>query len=257
MEFKDKLKKIRTEKGISQQALADAIFVSRSAVAKWENGLGYPNEASYKALTQYFEVDEFFFRTEEAEEVLVEKNKYISGIKSVFGAIVLCLLIVISLLLPLALVSGDYGFTSQMAAGDFAYDDCISLPDYDIYWYTITSPEEYACIAGFRPVKKHFYGCTVSEKDYAYKEVYSGGKKVALLYSIKGKDGYYNILKKHYIIVEWGGDNATTQTMGELMLIDSLTIDGREYDVQYNSFFITEEPVTEFSIGETNFTVEE
>lgn len=38
MEFKDKLKKLRTEKGISQQALADAIHISRSAVAKWENG---------------------------------------------------------------------------------------------------------------------------------------------------------------------------------------------------------------------------
>ena len=36
MEFKDQLKNYRTARGISQQALADAIFVSRSAVAKWE-----------------------------------------------------------------------------------------------------------------------------------------------------------------------------------------------------------------------------
>ena len=38
MEFKEKLKKARSERNISQQALADAIFVSRSAVAKWEIG---------------------------------------------------------------------------------------------------------------------------------------------------------------------------------------------------------------------------
>ena len=42
MELKEKLKKLRTERNISQQALADAIFVSRSAVAKWEAGLGIP-----------------------------------------------------------------------------------------------------------------------------------------------------------------------------------------------------------------------
>lgn len=34
MEFKDKLKQLRNEKGISQQVLADAIHISRSAVAK-------------------------------------------------------------------------------------------------------------------------------------------------------------------------------------------------------------------------------
>ena len=44
MEFKEKLKKMRGERGLSQQVLADAIFVSRSAVAKWEAGLGMPCE---------------------------------------------------------------------------------------------------------------------------------------------------------------------------------------------------------------------
>ena len=53
MEFKEKLKKLRAQRGISQQALADAIFVSRSALANWENGLGLPSDASYEALTSY------------------------------------------------------------------------------------------------------------------------------------------------------------------------------------------------------------
>ena len=57
MEFKDKLKMLRKEKSISQQALADKIFVSRSAVAKWENGLGYPSEDSIGALAEYFSVE--------------------------------------------------------------------------------------------------------------------------------------------------------------------------------------------------------
>ncbi len=37
MELSKKLKKLRLERGLSQQRLADMIFVSRSAVAKWEN----------------------------------------------------------------------------------------------------------------------------------------------------------------------------------------------------------------------------
>ena len=39
LEFKDKIKELREEKGLSQQAVADSIYVSRSAVAKWENRL--------------------------------------------------------------------------------------------------------------------------------------------------------------------------------------------------------------------------
>ena len=50
MEFKDRLKKLRKEKAISQQELANAIYVSRSAVAKWENGLGLPNPESMVTL---------------------------------------------------------------------------------------------------------------------------------------------------------------------------------------------------------------
>lgn len=57
MEFKDKLKKLRIEAGLSQEALADAAHVSRSAIAKYENGGGKPSEDTLKALALYFGVD--------------------------------------------------------------------------------------------------------------------------------------------------------------------------------------------------------
>lgn len=38
MEFNEKLKKIRTEKGLSQKKLADMIGVSQTAVYSWEKG---------------------------------------------------------------------------------------------------------------------------------------------------------------------------------------------------------------------------
>ena len=46
MEFSERLKELRSEKGISQAKLAADIHISRSAIAKWENGLGLPNDES-------------------------------------------------------------------------------------------------------------------------------------------------------------------------------------------------------------------
>ena len=56
MEFSEKLKELRSEKGISQAKLAADIHISRSAVAKWENGLGLPNDESLKLLADYFAI---------------------------------------------------------------------------------------------------------------------------------------------------------------------------------------------------------
>lgn len=54
MEFKDLLAKLRKEKGLSQEGLADTIHVSRSAIAKYENGKGIPSDDILEAITNYF-----------------------------------------------------------------------------------------------------------------------------------------------------------------------------------------------------------
>lgn len=56
MEFSEKLRELRLQKGISQAKLAADIHISRSAVAKWENGLGLPSEESLKILAEYFNI---------------------------------------------------------------------------------------------------------------------------------------------------------------------------------------------------------
>lgn len=94
MEFKDKLKNLRSKQGISQQQLADAIYVSRSAVAKWENGLGYPSQDSFEALANYFGVDSTYFQTEEPEAVIVQKNQYIRRLCQGIGAVALSMLLI-------------------------------------------------------------------------------------------------------------------------------------------------------------------
>lgn len=78
MEFSIKLRELRQEKGISQAKLAVDIHISRSAVAKWENGLGLPNDESLKLLAHYFgvRIDELI-PNKTNEEILVSKNKTI------------------------------------------------------------------------------------------------------------------------------------------------------------------------------------
>lgn len=71
MEFKEKLKKLRTDNGLSQEALADAVHISRSAIAKYENGNGNPSEETLKALAVYFGVEVDELRSDQA----VRKNK--------------------------------------------------------------------------------------------------------------------------------------------------------------------------------------
>ena len=54
MEFNEKLQILRKEKGMTQDELAESLYVSRAAVSKWESGRGYPNIDSLKAIAQYF-----------------------------------------------------------------------------------------------------------------------------------------------------------------------------------------------------------
>lgn len=95
MEFKDKLKAARKERNLSQQALADAIYVSRSAVAKWENGLGLPSPESMEALEGYFGVEPGFFCTDQPETVILRKNRRIRADALLPGLLALVFLIFI------------------------------------------------------------------------------------------------------------------------------------------------------------------
>ncbi|MDD4001144.1 MAG: helix-turn-helix transcriptional regulator [Bacilli bacterium] len=99
MEFKDKLKKLREEKGLSQQRLADDIHVSRSAIAKWENGLGLPCKESIQVLIAYFGVEEKEFLPKEYENSIVDKNREIKRLRIGISLLVFIALITVAMLL--------------------------------------------------------------------------------------------------------------------------------------------------------------
>ena len=73
MELSEKIQKLRKEKGMTQEQLAELLYVSRTAVSKWETGRGMPNMASLQMIAKLFGItlDELL----SAEEVVVAANE--------------------------------------------------------------------------------------------------------------------------------------------------------------------------------------
>jgi len=88
MEFNEKLQGLRKQKELTQEELAEVLFVSRTAISKWESGRGYPNIDSLKGIAKFFGVtiDELLSGDELltiAEEDTKQREKYFRDL--VFG----------------------------------------------------------------------------------------------------------------------------------------------------------------------------
>ncbi|MBR4881582.1 MAG: helix-turn-helix transcriptional regulator [Clostridia bacterium] len=88
MDFNKKLQELRKLRGLTQEELAEHLFVSRTAISKWESGRGYPGIDSLKAIASFFgiTIDELL-RGEElltaAEEDTRQKEKHFRDL--IFG----------------------------------------------------------------------------------------------------------------------------------------------------------------------------
>ena len=56
MELNEKLKELRNSRGLTQEELASALFVSRTAISKWESGRGNPSIDSLKEISSFFSI---------------------------------------------------------------------------------------------------------------------------------------------------------------------------------------------------------
>ena len=76
MEFNEKFQELRKQKGLTQEELAEKLYVSRTAISKWESGRGYPNIESLKVIAKFFSVtvDELL-SSGEALTIAEEDNK--------------------------------------------------------------------------------------------------------------------------------------------------------------------------------------
>ena len=101
MEFNEKLQELRKNKGLTQEELAEKLFVSRTAVSKWESGRGYPSIDSLKEISRFFSVtvDELIC-PEEILSAAQEEKQALAGRTVSFLSNALDLLTAIALFLP-------------------------------------------------------------------------------------------------------------------------------------------------------------
>ena len=93
MNFAEKLKKERKNKGWSQEELAEKLFVSRQSVSKWENSQNYPSIEIIIRLSDIFGVtiDELLRSDEELKEKVINDSKQLAHpkLKSLFDVLFL------------------------------------------------------------------------------------------------------------------------------------------------------------------------
>lgn len=102
MEFSEKLKALRGERGLTQEQLAQRLYVTRTAVSRWETGAGTPNLDSLQALARLFDVSVDNLLSTDALITLAQDERRAAVRKSsllTFG--LLDVLATLSLLLPL------------------------------------------------------------------------------------------------------------------------------------------------------------
>ena len=100
MEFNEKLQELRKARSLTQEELAEALFVSRTAISKWESGRGYPNLDSLKEISRFFSVsiddlicsEEIISAAEDEKKECIDK--YVSLICSTLDILPILLLFI-------------------------------------------------------------------------------------------------------------------------------------------------------------------
>lgn len=102
MELNEKLQELRKNKGLTQEELAAALYVSRTAVSKWKSGRGLPSIDSLKQISAFFDVSiDDLLSADKALSLAEQENKASqrSFCDSLLGISDLCAILLI--LLPL------------------------------------------------------------------------------------------------------------------------------------------------------------
>ncbi len=122
MEFNEKLQQLRKQKDLTQEQLAEKLFVSRTAISKWESGKGYPNIESLKSISRLFEVSiDDLLSGEELLDLANDENRTNMG--KIFGMFygIIDLMAMVFIFLPF------YGQTEGVrvqAVTLLSYDKC-------------------------------------------------------------------------------------------------------------------------------------
>lgn len=136
MEFCEKLQELRKSKDMTQEELAEALYVSRTAISKWESGRGYPSIDSLKEISKFFSVSIDELLSAEKMVAIAEKENR-DNIRYICNMLlgVVDLMAVIMIVLPI--------YPNKIENVYYA----VSLPDYvqtgslnlTLYWITFIS----------------------------------------------------------------------------------------------------------------------
>lgn len=78
-EFGENLKRVREEKGITQQTLAEHLYVTRQAVSRWEGGSRYPDIMTAKKMAQFLDVTLDELLSDDDMKLYVERNSILDS----------------------------------------------------------------------------------------------------------------------------------------------------------------------------------
>ncbi len=130
MEFHEKLQELRKSRGLTQEELANALYVSRTAVSKWESGRGYPSIDSLKQLAVFYSVsiDDLLSADKAISLAERENSRNLKRMRErLFGAVDLCSLLLIVLPLYPKPVAGHvyavslFDYSEKTGAGRMLY----------------------------------------------------------------------------------------------------------------------------------------
>ena len=131
MEFNEKLRQLRIGKNLTQEQLAEQLYVSRTAISKWEGGKGYPNIESLKCISKFFSItiDELLSGEELITLAETENNANVKRIYDIISGIVDVLAVAL-IVLPI------YG---ELQGSHFYHVNLLSIThlsniDIGIYW---------------------------------------------------------------------------------------------------------------------------
>lgn len=97
MKIGDQLKKARMDKNLTQEEVAEKIFVSRQSISNWENNKTYPDIGNVIALSDLYQIslDELLKGSDNFMEHLEESTNLVKSNKKLMTLIVVALIVMI------------------------------------------------------------------------------------------------------------------------------------------------------------------
>lgn len=100
MKFGDRLKKSRLEKGLTQEQVAQNLYVTRQTISGWENEISYPNIINLIKLSDYYQVSlDTLLKEDRGMREYMEKKEVTKSLRPVYNMLMFTDLLLIVLLI--------------------------------------------------------------------------------------------------------------------------------------------------------------